>query len=182
MPPAAMTTSPPCTSSTGQAPPNGPRTLSTWPGSVRQIAAVARPTERTVWTSGSGRSGLPLIEIGTSPAPAAASMLNWPGVKSSGCPERGLSSSVQVSMVSWRLPNTSNGTGTIGPRSAAARSAGAAATTVDIEELEPGRLQALEHGRGEATHELVAELVIGLAFPAQANTVECHQAAGHDRP
>ncbi len=36
-----------------------------------QIASVAAPTARTVWTSGPGFAGSPLIEIGTSPAPNA---------------------------------------------------------------------------------------------------------------
>ena len=52
IPPATMTTSTPCSCSVGQGRPKGPRTDSRWPTDASQIACVAIPTARTVWTSG----------------------------------------------------------------------------------------------------------------------------------
>ncbi len=76
IPPATTTTSTPCSCSVGQGRPKGPRTDSRWPTDASQIACVAIPTARTVWTSGPGRSGSPLIEIGTSPVPKAEIIVN----------------------------------------------------------------------------------------------------------
>ena len=55
----------------GQLVPKGPRSPSTVPGSPAQIACVTAPTDRTVRTTGPGRPGGPLTEIGTSPIPNA---------------------------------------------------------------------------------------------------------------
>ena len=86
---------------TGQWLPNGPRTPSIRPGAVRQTAALAGPTARTVCTSRSGFAGSPLIEIGTSPAPKAYSIVNWPGRNGSPpCRSTDSSCRVQVSAVS----------------------------------------------------------------------------------
>ena len=93
MPPATTSTSRPASAATGHALPNGPRTPSTSPGAVAQIACVASPTARTVCTSGPPW-GSPLIEIGTSPQAPADSIVNCPGANRSGSPESGSSSSV----------------------------------------------------------------------------------------
>src|SRR5450759_1524954 len=181
IPPAITSTSAPSASRTGHGRPNGPRTPRISPGPARQIAFVARPTARTVCTRGPSPSGSPPIEIGTSPAPKADSIVNCPWANSRRAPERGLSSSVHVSEVSRRVAVTANGWGTIGPGSADGASA-CWSMAVDVEELKARRLQALGHRRGEAPHQLVAELVIGLALAAQANAVERHDGRRLGRP
>ena len=47
-----------------------------------------------------------------------------------------------------------------------------AGLAVDVEQLQPGRLQALDQHRHEALHQLVAEVVVRLALAAQALAVE----------
>ena len=63
------TTSRPSAASTGQLLPNGPRTPIAAPSVSPRMALVTAPTSRVVCTSVSGRSGSPLIEMGTSPTP-----------------------------------------------------------------------------------------------------------------
>ena len=70
IPPVTTTTSPPSASSSGQVLPKGPRTPSCVAWLAEQIARVAAPTARTVWTSGPPPL-IELTEIGTSPAPKA---------------------------------------------------------------------------------------------------------------
>src|SRR4051794_40601941 len=164
MPPAATMTSPPSASASGQDRPKGPRTPSTSPARAAQIAVVARPTARTVWTSVAGAAGSPLIEMGTSPAPPAESMVNWPGAKGSPSPPLGTSARVTVSSVSSRRAVTAKAAGTI----AAAPTSTSGGLAIDVEELEAGGLEALGRSGGEAAHELIAELVVGLALAAQA--------------
>ena len=43
---------------------------------------------------------------------------------------------------------------------------------IDVEQLQAGGLQPLDDRAGEAAHQLVAELVVGLALAAQARAVE----------
>src|ERR1039458_6019198 len=182
MPPANTSTSAPSISPIGQGRPNGPRTPRTSPKGASQIACVARPTARTVCTSGPSPPGSPLIEIGTSPVPNAESIVNCPGANARRAPARGWSSSVQVSEVSCRFPATVNGTGTIGPDSGAppakavVRASGDPSMAVDIEELQLRRLQAFDQRRRKSSHELIAKLVVGLALAAQAGAVEGHHA------
>src|SRR5215207_8281947 len=177
MPPQTTTTSAPAGASTSHALPNGPRTPTTSPGSAAQIACVARPTARTVWRRRDVSAGSPLIEIGTSPAPPLESIVNCPGAKRNPSPPSGSSSSVQVSAVSRRLATTANGAGTI---SAGIRSAGNR-VTIDVEQLEACGLQALLQRGRKATHQLIAELVIGVALAAQACTVERDETRRHGR-
>ncbi len=56
-----------------------------------------------------------------------------------------------------RLAVTVNCAGTIGP---AATPSGDMNIAVDIQQLQPRGLQALEHAGREAPHELIAELVV----------------------
>src|SRR5262249_26331334 len=99
-PPAPPPRPPPAAPSTGHALPNGPRRPSTRPGSEPQIAALTAPTERTVSTTGPGRPGDPLTEIGTSPIPKAYAITNWPGCTARPSPSTGSSARVHVSAAS----------------------------------------------------------------------------------
>ena len=69
--PPAMTTTSPTAVSIGHELPKGPRSPSTVPGWEAQMAFETAPTARTVRTTGPGRLGGPLTEIGTSPIPNA---------------------------------------------------------------------------------------------------------------
>ena len=62
----------------------------------RADGAVVAPTARTVWTRRSSCEGSPLIEIGTSPAPNAYTIVNWPGAQRSAPPAAGSSVHVLV--------------------------------------------------------------------------------------
>ncbi len=148
-----------------------------WPGSAAQIASVASPTARTVWISAPGWSGSPLIEIGTSPAPPAHSIVNWPGVEARAARRaHDSSSSVHVSAVSRRLPTTSNGAGTIAP--GAGPQPLSRATAVHVEQLHPSRLQPIDaRWRRTGVISAITELVIGLALAPQAGAVELDQRA-----
>ena len=136
------------------------------PARAAQIACVARPTARTVCTSvvrlrgvaadrdrhlaaAAGREHRELARRERERAAAARLELERPGV--------------------GRLPALGARPRTA--RAPSARGRGAQPeprVAVDVEELQPGRLQALDRGRGEALHQLVAELVVGLALAAQA--------------
>ena len=52
---------------------------------------------------------------------------------------------------------------------------------IDIQEAKAGVLEPVDHHRGEAAHEVVAQAVIGLALAAQARAVEGHRAHIVDR-
>ena len=173
----------PSSSATGQDPPKGPRPARMRPGLAEQSASVARPTARTVCTSSSGSSGSPLIEIGTSPAPPAEIIMNWPGSNGTGRPSQDFSDSVQVSRVSWRVESTSNGSGIIDAGSSGSGTIDAGLDCSDtnlpvhVQELHPRGLQPVNDIGGEPLHQLVAELVILLDLAAQAGTVERDQVA-----
>ena len=178
MPPATITTSRPSASSTGQWLPNGPRT----PSIVARLGArrsprVAAPTARTVCTSRSGAAGSPLIEIGTSPGaervqhvelarartrarrPVERLELERPGVA------RLLAASGDAKALRHHRP--------CGARRGCSQAGSADA--IDVEQPQPRRLQALDDHLREAPHQLVAELVVGLALAAQAGAVERDQ-------
>ena len=69
MPPATMTTSLPCSASSGQPLPNGPRSPTTLPLPKRSAARVTEPTMRIVCSKVSVRSGWELMEMAASPTP-----------------------------------------------------------------------------------------------------------------
>src|SRR5674476_599052 len=115
MPPATRTISPTAPSPTSQPVPYGPRTPTTSPTDVRARACVTAPTSRTVCCSGPSAFAAPLTEIGTSPTPNADSIVNWPGMNSSGGPSVGSSIIVKVSGVSWRRSARRKRRGTIAP-------------------------------------------------------------------
>src|SRR5271165_2271541 len=113
-------------------------------------------------------------------------MLNWPARKSK--PAAGSISSVQMSVPSRRTRATRSMIGSIGsaigpagtagpPRVAAGTSARCA---VDIEHLEPGRLQSFDQDWHEPHHHGVAKIVIAVALltqtfgvdPDRANEIE----------
>jgi hypothetical protein len=86
--------------------PKGPRTESASPTAAAQIAPVAIPTDLTVCSMTPSSSGSPLIEIGTSPAPPAEIIVNWPGRKRLALPSGTCRRSVHVSAVSRRRSRT----------------------------------------------------------------------------
>ena len=47
---------------------------------------------------------------------------------------------------------------------------------IDIEDLQPGRVQPLHQHRQESLHHLVAEIVVRLAFAAQAGGIDAGSA------
>ena len=126
-----------------------------------------------VWTRRSGSAGSPLMLIGTSPTPNTESMLNWPGAKA----RRPSPFSLEVERphVAARRAGAGARARCAAPsdrqRSVADRRRQARAA-IDIENLQPGRLQALDQDRHEALHHLVAEIVVGLALVAQAGRVD----------
>src|SRR5258708_21521371 len=100
-------------------------------------------------------------------------MLNWPGKKSK--PAAGSISSVQMSAVSRRPRATRSTAGSIGSAIdpiAAACAAASACGAIDIEHLEPGRLQPFDEDRHEAHHHRIAEIVISLALLAKTLGVD----------
>src|SRR5215472_13655335 len=89
-------------------------------------------------------------------------MLNWPGIHGSPSGSRAM---VADSGVSRLRPRTRAGRGVSWPGSPAAM-------RVDVYELEPRRLQPLQHQVAEAPQQLVPQLVVDIALPAQARAVE----------
>ena len=174
IPPATITTSAPSTSSTGQGVPNGPRTPSACPGPGGADRLVASPTARTVWTSrraariaadrdrhlagSAGREHRELARREREPVRPGAARARASTCRR--CPalgahrDRDRAPSVPGSRLSRRgaCPYTSSSCS----RVACSRS------TID---------------RGEPAHQLVAELVVGLALAAQASAVERRPAA-----
>ena len=108
-------------------------------------------------------------------------MLNCPGRNGAVRRRRPRASSVKVSCVSRTTRRMRAGRGTIGLAGAAIHPAASRSVAVDVEELEPRRLQALLHDVREALQELVAEVVVGLALAAQALAVERDGARRLDR-
>src|SRR5208337_2918926 len=98
-------------------------------------------------------------------------MLNWPAKKAKA--EGGVSSRVATSAISrrTRLTRTGNGrrlsTDTARPSFRPSR----ASLPVDIRHLQTCRAQPFPHGAGETLHQLVAEIVIGLAFLSQTSGI-----------
>ena len=138
MPPATITTSPPSAARTGQLVPYGPRTPTALPRPRVHSAWVTAPTSRMVCSTGPGRGGSPLIEIGTSPMPGAPQHVELAGLEA----ERlagGSSSSVTVSCDSGRLAVTRQGAGSVHGRDAAASAS--VRMTVHVKQLQPGGLQ-----------------------------------------
>src|SRR5580765_6788902 len=101
------------------------------------------------------------MEIGTSPRPGAPIIVNWPGRKASGSPYPGSSQSVTVSSVSRRLARTTNGRGVSASAWAGVAMASVADGTrcpVQVEQADPGRLQALVHHVRHARQQLEADV------------------------
>ena len=162
MPPATTTTS---RSPSGHRPrpsrPNGPRTPTRSPISARHRAWVTGPTSRTVCRSGPSPAGALLTEMAASPTPKAVSMLNCPGRNALGSPETGARKSVVTSPVSARRSTTRWRTGVIvaGPGageiggwlltwSSDACTSAATVAPVQVEQPDPGGLQAVEEDGG----------------------------------
>src|SRR5262245_32987038 len=104
-------------------------------------------------------------------------MTNWPGAIAGASPPSGSSVSVHVSAVSCSRAATRNGRGVIAPTGAGS----VAAVAIEVQEPDPGPLEALDHHLGEAPHQLVAEDGIVLALPAQAGAVEPGRADDRER-
>ena len=114
-------------------------------------------------------AGSPLKLIGTSPTPNTVSMLNWPGAKGKffvPSPSSTSRSSVQTCGASRRLRRTRATHGTIGSIGVRSKTGGSGGDAIDIENLQPHRLEALHEDWHEALHHLVTEIVVGLTFPA----------------
>src|SRR4051812_20042484 len=98
-------------------------------------------------------------------------MLNCPGAKTRAVPPpAGSSSSVKTSRVSRRRRTMRYGVGSIGSGAQADRRSDSRA--IDVEELKTSCVEALRHDGGEALEDLVAETGVGVAFAAQAPSVE----------
>ena len=109
-------------------------------------AAETGPTARIVWMRRSESAGSPVRLIGTSPMPKAVSMLNWPGTNpvAAGAlptPSRASSTSRAVTAATRARGRCAAPSG---PRASVAASGRVAMAAVDIEDLQPRRLQALD--------------------------------------
>ena len=108
-------------------------------------------------------------------------MLNCPGRKAMARPASGASDRVVTSSVSRRRPTTRCGTGVMAPArrlAGAGRRSGrhggqrARSAPVEVEQPDPGRLQALEEDGGHPLHEGVAQGRVGLRLGPQAGPVD----------
>src|SRR5579875_9375 len=126
--------------------------------------------------SRAGIAGSPLKLIGASPTPKAVSMLNCPGAKPVSAAPSSMISRVQVCGPSRRRRTTRATRGTIGSIALSPMVA------VDVEDLQPRRLQAPDQDRHQALHHLVAEIVVGFAFPAQTGGVHRDRPDAGQRP
>src|SRR5271166_296400 len=99
-------------------------------------------------------------------------MLNWPGTKAKA--EAGVSSMVATSAVSRRTRVTGTGIGRRLPGDGARPSSHASGTLwpVDIRHLQTHRSQPFPHRTCESLHQLIAEIVISLAFLSQASSID----------
>src|SRR5690348_11051450 len=104
-------------------------------------------------------------------------MLNWPGRNSK--PPAGSISRVQTSAPSRCTWWTRSKRGSIGSTRSTVISARLA---VDVEELEPRGLKAIDQDRYESHHHGVAEGAVGIALPSQAAGVDADGAHRLDRP
>src|SRR5665811_2224489 len=154
----------------------------TSPIAVRARAWVTAPTSRTVCCSGPATCASPLTEIGTSPTPKADSIVNWPGMKARGTPSFGSSMIVNVSAVSCRRSTRRKSRGTIALSTgctavdSARRGIGGSGASVEVEQPHLRGHQPSVHHLGNAFHELIPQMSIGVALAAQARPVEGHHA------
>src|SRR5690242_15731641 len=168
-PPATTTTSLPRSSSSGHPRPNGPRTPSAAPAGIRVSASLTGPTARTVCVTRAPATAL--TEIGISPCPYAHSMLNWPGAHDMAASSM---SRLTVSCVSRRRASTRWTRG--GAKGASARVSADGNVTIDIQQLQLRQLEVADRDIGETAHQVVAELVVRLAFPTQALAIQADDA------
>ena len=148
--------------------PKGPRTPTMSPGPARHRARVTGPTSRTVCCRRDRRSRRELLtEMAASPTPNAVSMLNCPGRNSTGPPGDGLQAKRRdvvglVTPADDAVGNRRHGAGAViagagrGPTDGGSSGPDSASTvgTVEVEEADTGRLQALEEHGGHPFHQL----------------------------